>query len=386
MINESKNKKTSESMNTGSPAFLTSMVATALFVCILVPILLSCSANPSPKLKPYVGTTYTPPTEEVTEPEFIPVFSPSSVVVKPYATAQTASADISSQYGVLVNAETGEILAGKNADVKFHPASMTKVKTLLVACQRLTEADLENKIKLTQEIYDFVHPASTKDGYYDSECYWKNVYIGDDGTVLSQLYGIGMESYADCTVMIATYSVGKSPAESEAQFVEWMNEEVEKMGLKNTHFDNIIGHESENTYTTAADMAAIMVRALESPLIKSLLSAKESKRFFIDSYHADGTFDQQYNMFFYSTLFNLNDSSTNREKAYEKVYGKFKLDSLTFSGGKTGALKVDGTWVYSLVSYATSSNGKTYVAVTGETSANASVLKDAKTLYDTYAK
>ena len=195
-----------------------------------------------------------------------------------------------------------------------------------------------------------------------------------------------MESYADCTVMIATYIVGKSPAESEAQFVEWMNEEVEKMGLKNTHFDNIIGHESEDTYTTAADMAAIMVRALESPLIKSLLSAKEAKHFYIDSYRPNGSFDQQYNMFFYSTLFNLNDSSTNREKAYEKVYGKFKLDSLTFSGGKTGALKVDGTWVYSLVSYATSSNGKTYVAVTGETSANASVLKDAKTLYDTYAK
>ena len=193
-----------------------------------------------------------------------------------------------------------------------------------------------------------------------------------------------MESYADCTMMIASYIVGKNPAESEAQFVQWMNEEVEKMGLKNTHFDNIIGHEG-NTYTTASDMSAIMIRALECPLIAELLSAKEVKHFYIDSYLSDGTFDKQYNMYFYSTLFNINDGPS-REKAYEKDYGKFTLNTLTFQGGKTGALKVDGKWVYSLVSFATSSTGKKYVVVTGETTVGSSVLKDAKNLYDTYVR
>ena len=384
-MDKNQNKPTANGLHMGGSSFLFSLIATALFVCVLVPVLLSCAGNPSPKLKPYVGAGYTPPAETPTESEFVPLFVPSANI-KPYVTRQTATAELDSAYGVLVNSKTGEIVAGKNADQKFHPASMTKVMTLLVACQRLSTEDLEKKIKLTQEIYDYVHPATASDGYFDSECYWRNVYIGDDGTLLSQLYGIGMESYADCTVMVATYIVGKSPAESEAQFVEWMNEEVEKMGLKNTHFDNIIGHESDDNYTTAADMAAIMIRALECPLIADLLSAKEAKHFYIDSYNPDGSFDQQYNMFFYSTLFNVNDATSNREKAYEAVHGKFKLNSLTLQGGKTGALKVDGKWVYSLVSYATSSSDKSYVAVTGETTVGSSVLKDAKTLYDNYGK
>ena len=194
-----------------------------------------------------------------------------------------------------------------------------------------------------------------------------------------------MESYADCTMMIASYIVGKSPAENEAQFVEWMNEEAQKMGLKNTHFDNIIGHEG-NTYTTVSDMAAILIRALECPLITELLSVKKAKHFYIDSYFADGSFDKQYNMYFYSTLFNINPATSNREKAYENDYGKFKLNDLELQGGKTGALKIDGKWTYSLASFATNADGKTYIVVTGETIIGSSVLKDAKTLYDTYAK
>jgi D-alanyl-D-alanine carboxypeptidase len=364
---------------------------TVFFVLTLVPILTSGAYHNSPKLLLSPVNTDQDGEEETPEQTFVPIFAPSSVVIKPYSTAQTVlfgkddKTKVDSQFAVLLDAETGEILAGKNMDQKFHPASMTKVMTLLVACQRLSEDDLDNKIKLTQEIYDYVHPSSPADGYYDSECYWKNVYIGDDGTVLSQLYGIAMESYADCTMMIASYIVGKSPAESEEQFVEWMNEEVQKMGLKNTHFDNIIGHEGD-TYTTASDMAAILLQALECPFIAELLSVKEAKHFYIDSYFPDGSFDKQYNMYFYSTLFNINPSTSNREKAYEKDYDQFKLNHLQFQGGKTGALKVDGKWTYSLASFATNADGKKYIVVTGETTIGSSVLKDAKTLYDTYAK
>ncbi len=383
-------KKASVQIETGSVSFFCFLLVTVIFVLALVPISVSCVYHESPKLLPY-SAPQEPDTDDPADPIFVPVFTPSSVVIKPSATAQTVVFDmddksrVDSRFAVLLDAETGEILAGKNMDQKFHPASMTKVMTLLVACQRLSEDDLNKKIKLTQEIYDYVHPSSASDGYYDSECYWKDVYIGDDGTVLSQLYGIAMESYADCTMMIASYIVGKSPAENEAQFVEWMNEEVQKMGLENTHFDNIIGHEG-NTYTTASDMAAILIRALECPLITELLSVKEAKHFYIDSYLPDGSFDKQYNMYFYSTLFNINPSTSNREKVYEKDYGKFKLNSLDFQGGKTGALKVDGKWTYSLASFATNADGKTYIVVTGETIVGSSVLKDAKTLYDTYVK
>ena len=66
----------------------------------------------------------------------------------PHSTAntQTVSTQIASDYAALVNAQTGEIIAGKGADTRFSPASMTKIMTLLVACQRLTEQDLEQRV------------------------------------------------------------------------------------------------------------------------------------------------------------------------------------------------------------------------------------------------
>ncbi len=389
-MNSSSSEKTSVQIDSGGISFFCLFLVTVFFILLLVPILTVCAFNEAQKLVPYSESVTPTPDNPLPEQDFIPIFSPSSVITKPYTDEGTViyGADdktVDSQFAVLLDAETGEILAGKNMDQRFHPASMTKVMTLLVACQKLSEDDLDKKIKLTQEIYDYVHPSSPSDGYYDSECYWKDVYIGDDGTVRSQLYGIAMKSYADCTMMIASYIVGKSPAESEAQFVEWMNQEVQKMGLKDTHFDNIIGHEGD-TYTTASDMAAIMIRALECPFIAELLSTKEAKHFYIDGHFSDGSFDRQYNMYFYSTLFNINSQTSNREKAYEKEYGKFKLNNLQFQGGKTGALKVNGKWIYSLASFATNADGKTYIVVTGETTTGASVLKDAKTLYDTYAK
>ena len=56
----------------------------------------------------------------------------------------------------LSDAETGEILAGKSSSVQFSPASMTKVMTLIVACENLTQKDLERKIPFSEEIHEYV--------------------------------------------------------------------------------------------------------------------------------------------------------------------------------------------------------------------------------------
>lgn len=152
------------------------------------------------------------------------------------------------------------------------------------------------------------------------------------------------------------------------------------MGLQNTHFDNPVGYESENNYSTASDMAAIMMRALQCDLIREILSTP-TRVFSAFGYNSSGAFVPSYNSYFYSTLFNSNGSG--RIAAYEKRYGSFSLASLTLGGGKTGSLGSGSNYVYSLVSFATG-GGKTYIAVTGETTDGASVMKDAKTLYDNY--
>ena len=254
---------------------------------------------------------------------------------------------------------------------------MTKVMTLLVACENLKEGDLSQNVTNTEEIHNYVRAGK----YRGLTVHWADV--GDGAKLSDQLYGIGVVSAADCVMMVASYICKKAtPAENEAAFVDLMNAEVEKMGLQNTHFDNPVGYDSENNYSTASDMAAIMMRALQCELIREILST-QSRKFSAFGYNKNGNFVPAYNSQFYSTLFNVNGSG--RIAAYEKKYGTFKLASLSLGGGKTGTLGSGSNYVYSLVSFAqTADKSKTYICVTGETSGGSEVMKDAKTIYDNY--
>ena len=357
-------------------AFSVFIAVVAVFVCVLV-TLLTVQSRPSVPGGEEIGSG-AQSGEQTAEPgPSSPVFSPTGAVILPQATdrTQTVSTQIASDYAVLVDAATGEILAGKGADTRFGPASMTKIMTLLVACQRLTERDLDQRVEYTREILDYTKAG----GYRDASCHWsEEKYLGDRVAVRDLLYGIGVESAADCSIMVVCCLVGKSPAESEAVFVQWMNEEAAAMGLQNTHFDNVIGYESENNYSTAADMAAILTRALECGLIADILSAPSHE--FL-AYYTDGNGQEaSYRNTSYSTLFDARGTGTGRIGAYEAEYGEFTLDSLTFGGGKTGSLEYDN-WEYALASFATGPSGNRYVLVTGNCSVSADVMRDAKTLY-----
>ena len=315
-------------------------------------------------------------TQTVVDPGAI-LFTPGAAVLPKSGSNTKSIGEISSNYAILIDAETGEILAGKDADTRFSPASMTMVMTLLVACENLKEGDLSQDVTNTEEIHNYVRAGK----YRSLTVHWADV--GDGAKLLDQLYGIGVVSAADCVMMVASYICKKAtPAENEAAFVDLMNAEVEKMGLQNTHFDNPVGYDSENNYSTASDMAAIMMRALQCDLIREILST-QSRKFSAFGYNKNGDFVPAYNSQFYSTLFNVNGSG--RIAAYEKKYGTFKLASLSLGGGKTGTLGSGSNYVYSLVSFAqTADKSKTYICVTGETSGGAEVMKDAKTIYDNY--
>lgn len=379
MPDQKKTKKEYSEEASGAMVALFSItvIFLAVFACVLVTVL---TVKPVSSGGQH-GTVPSTDSEPPVDPTFntTPVFAPSSASVRPFSTDQTQPAATESLYSILVDATDGRILAGKNYSERFHPASMTKVMTLVVACERLREGDLDNNLTFTTEINSYVRPNSG--GYRGASCHWADV--GDGATLRDQLYGIAVESAADCSVMVACYIVGKSPAESEAQFVAWMNEKATQLGLENTHFDNIIGYESENNYTTASDMAAIMVYALKCPLIAEMLSTP-TRIVNAYGYNSGGDF-VYYNSYLYSTLFNANADRSSRMRSYREKYGTdFALSKLTFMGGKTGTLGASPNWIYSLVSYAVDANGNIYVAVTSNTGESALVMKDAKALYDTY--
>ena len=141
------------------------MLVLTVFEILLLVVVLSRSFAPS-------GLPIEPPndTEDQTEaptppdpPVSKPVFSQGAIPTRPSAGAntKTLTSEIDSQYAILIDAESGEILAQKGADVRFAPASMTKVMTLIVACEQLTEADLDRYVTMTDEILLYV----TSGGY-----------------------------------------------------------------------------------------------------------------------------------------------------------------------------------------------------------------------------
>lgn len=377
-MNQNQQKTTAGGLQTGSASFATTLIATALFVCILVPVLLSCALNPSPKLTPYTGGTVAAPNKDAgsTDPDFVPVFAPSSVVVKPYATSNTAAAVIDSQYGVLIDAETGEILAQKSSDAQFSPASMTKVMTLIVACENLSQEDLERKIPFSEEIHEYVTsgsykgmelglPVETKSGL---SC------LGDRYFLKDMLYGIGIKSAAACSYMVV-----KEICDTEADFVALMNQKAKDMGLKNTVFDNVVGFDSTGNLTTAEDMATIMAYAMQSDLIADIL-APRTKNYEIKAHYTDDYgVEQTYSVWFESSFVSR-----------QEKYPQFKLTTARLDATKTGY--TDESFI---VCMATSKQtGKQYILVLGnrETSHNTLTEKfkatmiDIESMYNQYVK
>lgn len=356
-----------------------------VFVVVLVITLTARSFTPTHKPEQPTDSETESTTAPDSSPEpSVPVFTGGTIPAAPHTTdtTQTVSVDVCTQYITLVNVKTGEIIvSAKDAD-RFSPASMTKVMTLIVMCEMLTEEDMDESLTMTDQIYTLVRTGD----FVGTENYGMDV--DDEYKIKDLLYGIGMESASDCTMLIVDYL-----CESMSEFAEKMNEKAQALGLQNTKFDNPVGYESENNYTTANDMAVIMAYAMQSPLIKDILG-KEIHTGKAAGYNKAGEFLPEFNFTFFNTFTGSHEES--RESAYEKHYKvDFSLSTAKLLAGKTGY------WEYPnpddaknpikhhcLSIYLSSkSDGAEYVLIVGGgTQPGYRVMKDIKTLLDTYIK
>ena len=168
--------------------------------------------------------------------------------------------EVESSYAVLVDLETGTVVAGREYDTIMNPASMTKILTLLVAVENIDLSRLDtDTIEITQEITDYVFTNQM------SQVGWN---IGDTPTVRSLLYGTILPSGADAALGLAIYTAG-----SEEAFVELMNKKLADLGISDTaHFTNVVGAYDEDHYCTALDMATILRAAIDNELCREVLS------------------------------------------------------------------------------------------------------------------
>ena len=147
----------------------------------------------------------------------------------------------SARSAILIEASTGEVLYEFNSHEKLAPASMTKMMSLLLIMEALENGSIQYDTKVTAS-----KNASDMGG---SQILLEE---GETMTVDDLLKGITIASGNDAVVAMAEAIGG-----SEANFVKMMNEKVKELGLKDTHFQNSHGLDTENHYSSAYDMAMI---------------------------------------------------------------------------------------------------------------------------------
>lgn len=146
---------------------------------------------------------------------------------------------------LLMEASSGKVLFEKDADTKRPPASVTKVMTILLIYDALSEGKIHKEDVVTVSEY-----AASMGG--------SQVFLeaGEEQTVDTLLKCIIVSSANDACVAMAELIAG-----TEEAFVQQMNERAKGLGMKNTVFKNCNGLDADGHVTTARDIA-LMSREL----------------------------------------------------------------------------------------------------------------------------
>lgn len=161
----------------------------------------------------------------------------------------------------IIDAETGLVLAQQNMDQELHPASITKVMTLGLACEK-AQGDWTGVVTVSHE--DVYSLAGTDSSHIA-------LLEGEQVPVKDLLYATMMASANDGANVLAEYFGGGSIADG----VQAMNDQVAELGLAHTHFANPHGISDENHYTSCYDMAQILRWALTQPGFEELFTNNE---------------------------------------------------------------------------------------------------------------
>jgi len=150
---------------------------------------------------------------------------------------------VQARSALLASAETGEVLFEKNADELIPPASMTKLVAIYTALRAIAkeEVSLDDKVELPEESWAQNIPPGSSLMFLGP---------GQQVTLDEILTGMAVVSGNDAAIALACHVSGSVPA-----FVERMNNEIHRLGLRETVIVEPTGL-SEHNRTTAREFAS----------------------------------------------------------------------------------------------------------------------------------
>ena len=140
---------------------------------------------------------------------------------------------------------TGTVVYSHNPDLKMSPGTLIKVVTALVAIEN---CDLDEVVTAKEAIQSRVPGSAQRMS--------PQLKSGEEMTVEDLLHSLLLDSANDAAVALAEHVAGTTEA-----YKQMMNERVQRIGCTNTEFGNISGIDNVTHYSTARDMARIILEA-----------------------------------------------------------------------------------------------------------------------------
>lgn len=162
------------------------------------------------------------------------------------ANVQTEEMELLTPHAVVMEATTGTVLMEKNKNERVHPASVTKIMTMLLIFEALERGDLSMDTEVTVSAH-----AKAMGG---SQVFLEE---GEIQTVETLMKCIIIASGNDAAVAMAEKIDG-----SESVFVKRMNERAAELGMKDTNFVDCCGLTEDAAHYTSAYDIALMSREL----------------------------------------------------------------------------------------------------------------------------
>lgn len=217
---------------------------------------------------------------------------------------------------------SGETIARKNADERIYPASLTKIMTAILAIENIE--DMGHMLEMPADIFPYL---------YEMDASVAGFEPGETATAKELVYGVVLESGAECCLTLADFIAG-----SEDAFVELMNRKAKELGMTDTHFCNTTGLHDKNHYTTVRELSVLLEYALKN---------QEFRQIFTSSYYIVEPTDHH------------PDGFTMQSTLFENL-GSPEMGDGQILGGKTGYTQEAGLCLASLAAI----DGEEYILVT----------------------
>lgn len=231
-----------------------------------------------------------------------------------YAYLDIQLPNISAKNILLYNLNDHKILYEQNSNEKISIASLTKIMTALLAIENFD--NLEKVVSVP------------KGAFYNVTGYAEAGFkVGDYVTIKDLLYGTLLPSGADAAQTLAILTSGNI-----SSFVAKMNEKAISLGMNETHYENPVGRDNEQNYSTLRDLAKLLFYALENPTFYSIYTTRQ-----------------------YITLNNLELSST-----LVMPSTKYNLNIENIKGSKSGYTRNAGLCLSSIAEF----HGVKYLLIT----------------------